>query len=245
MLPSIFHQSRFLTPTIPTPMGICIFYHYINKYGYYIIRKYSSFYIVKIRPPKHNKTYINFNITLTLKVKLTLHPLAYLDMPNSSHMTTFNTHTPITQSFSKHIHTYNHNYTTHYTHLLILLSIPSVKINHHTIKPYILHHKYQTSKSNQHIHLKLYNKTQFHPHNTHIITIAPHIHITTYIGNTILLTTHQTNNNKSQTSNSHKNLKHQPKLRLKLQLSHHTQHELTPKHKFASAHRLYLTSYNS
>ena len=102
-------------------MGICTFCHYINKYGYYIIRTYSSFYIVNIRLPKHNKPHINLNITH--KVKLTPHPLAYLDMLITLNNTTFNTHTQIPQTFSQHIHTYNHTYTTRYTHLLVLLLI--------------------------------------------------------------------------------------------------------------------------
>ena len=97
-------------------MGICIFCHYINKYGYYIIRTYSSLYIVIIRLPKYNKPHINFNITLTHKVKLTPHILAYLDMLTKLYNTTFNTHIQITQTFSIHIHTYNHTYTTRYAH---------------------------------------------------------------------------------------------------------------------------------
>ena len=124
MVPLLFHQNSLSIPTIPTPMGICTFRHFINKYGYYIIRQHFSFYIVKIRLPKLKKIYINFNITLIHKVKLTLHPLAYLDMPITPHNTTFYTHTQTTQTFSQHMHTCKHNSTTHYTHLLILLLTP-------------------------------------------------------------------------------------------------------------------------
>ena len=130
MLFPIFHQSRLLTLPIPTSMGICTFCYYFNKYAYYIIRKHSYFYIIKIWVSKHIKTYINFHNTFTHKVKLTFYPPTYLYILITSHNTTFKTHTHITQTFSKHKHTYNHNHPTHYTHLLVLLLIlHSVTLN--------------------------------------------------------------------------------------------------------------------
>ena len=49
--------------------------------------------------------------------------------------------------------------------------------------------------------------------------------------------THQTINNKSQKLNPHKNLKHHARFYLKTQLYSHTKHQITPKHKMASAYR--------